>query len=291
MHNRASEQPLHLEVGERTITFTEPADFEFALESRTEVPAAKVAELTRMAPDALRDEAARIRKVERMFIDVLAHSLEETGNIDYLLRELEPTLFSSDHEWRALMVALAAQPVEFDDYKKIALVKYVQYMAAREDVLRSIYADKRSRGAPGEAGEAEPPVVPMPPASAMRETVIFDLDGGADDAPRSGRLPVGQAVHLHLSREHPLELALSRHAFKLLGGAPPCLVDEGGARHALARGRNNVGRERNNDVIVDPGLHDVSRRHLVIDVLGDDEVALTDLSSHGTFVRAPGEAG
>ena len=138
---------LRLEVGERRLTFDSIADFEFTLSSRTEVPASKIAALVKLTARDLRREATKIREAEKRFVNIFSRSLEEPGSISRHLHELGHKVFSLDHEWRLIIAALNQQTAEFSEYKKMALVKYLQYLGSRQDVLRSIYADKLERGA------------------------------------------------------------------------------------------------------------------------------------------------
>ena len=123
---------------------TATAAFDFALASRTEVPAAKVAELVRCDPAALEREATSIREVEKHFVEILSNALEGSAGIGPRLRELDLKLFSQDHEWRHIMRSLIEQGPEYDDFKRVALAKYLQYLGSRQDILRSIYANKHS---------------------------------------------------------------------------------------------------------------------------------------------------
>lgn len=157
---------LRLEVGERRLTFDSIGDFEFALSSRTEVPANKVAALVKLTAHDLRQEATKIREVEKRFVSLFSRSLEEPGSISRHMHELGHKVFSLDHDWRLIVAALNQQSAEFSEYKKMALVKYLQYLGSRQDVLKSIYADKLERGAvdnPEESGRD------------FKETVIFEL--------------------------------------------------------------------------------------------------------------------
>ena len=137
-------KPLELEVASRVLRFDSKADFEFALASRTEVPAGKISELMRFDANQLTEEASSVRHVERHFVEVLSRSIQEQGSIGYLMREMDMKLFSQDHEWRAIMQAMARQPAQYNDYKQLALVKYMQYLAARQDVLKGIFSFKTS---------------------------------------------------------------------------------------------------------------------------------------------------
>lgn len=279
------QRSLRLDLPERQLRFTSIADFEFALASRTEVPAGKVSELIRLGSDGLRDEAGRIRVIERHLVDVLSQSMEEPGTIGGLLRELDIKLFSHDHEWRAIIEGLLRCGARFDEYKRLALVKYVQYLAARQDVLRTLYLGRREREkgvAPAEEHES------AEAGSAMRDTVIFDVSQppGESGGGRLQRLPVGEPVMLKLPASGEVDVVLSRHPFKIVAGGRHYLVDEAGHDYPLAPGRNVVGRQPGSDVLVDPAYRDISRKHLVIEVGEAGVLLLTDLSSHGTFIRA-----
>jgi len=296
-------KPLELEIGDRTLRFDSKVDFEFALASRSEVPAGKIAELVRFDSQQLLDEANSVRQVERHFVEMLSRSIQEPGSIGYLLREMDLKLFSQDHEWRGIMSALARQDRRFDEFKQLALVKYVQYLASRQDVLKGIYAHKASQGAG--VNEPEPAMDP-----SYRQTIIFDVadlpeaqapaprdaedegpapDDGQDRAPappRLHRLPRGESVRLRAPDGESVEIVLSRHPFLLRLDEHPALVDLEGTEMPLARGRNVIGRHPDSDIMVDAAYRDVSRTHLILELGQEGELALTDLSAHGTFVPA-----
>ena len=288
-------KPLVLTVGERKLRFDSRSDFEFALASRTEVPAYKLAELVRLDREQLLEEAASVRRVERRFLELLARSVQEPGSIGHLLGETDMNLFSQDHEWRAIMRGLARKPRRFDAYKQLALVKYTQYLASRQDVLKGIYTYKP--GVVPAVQEPEPAIEP-----SFRETALFDVEamglGGPpletsaslpavlppEDVPSHlARLPRGEPVDLHPSDAESVELMLSRHPFRLRTGAAAALIDGDGTEHTLRPGRNVIGRHPDSDIMVDASYRDVSRTHVILE-LEDEALRLTDLSSHGTFV-------
>lgn len=283
------QKPLELDVAGRTLRFDSKTDFEFALASRTEVPAAKIAELMRFDADQLTDEASSVRQVERHFVDILSRSIQEQGSIGYLMREMDMKLFSQDHEWRAIMQALAKQPARHNDFKQLALVKYMQYLAARQDVLKGIFAFKASA-----SGKSWP--VDADAGTQFRETVIFNVGDVAPDAPGPhdasdgvdpdalARLPRGEDIELQLEPGAEMPIILSRHRFALRLGDTPALLEEDGTALALNPGRNVLGRHPDSDVMLDAVYRDVSRTHLLLEVLSATEVRITDLSSHGTFI-------
>ena len=296
-------KPLELQVGDRTLRFDSKVDFEFALASRTEVPAGKISELVRFDSQQLLDEANSVRQVERHFVEMLSRSIQEPGSIGYLLRQMDMKLFSQDHEWRAIMTALARQDRRYDEFKQLALVKYVQYLASRQDVLKGIYAHKAAT----QGGEVSEPDAGMDPS--YRQTVIFDVADlpGADmppppasgdqtqvaatpdstpAPPRLHRLPRGESVRLNAPSGEAVEVVLSRHPFLVKLGEQPALVDLEGTETPLSRSRNVIGRHPDSDIMVDAAYRDVSRTHLILEFTDDGGLALTDLSAHGTFVPA-----
>ncbi len=282
MLRRLFQRQLSLKVGDRTIEFPRVQDFEFALASRTEVPAAKVAELIQLSPEQLLQEAGKIREAEKRFVDLVAKSLEEPGSIGYLLKQGELKQFSQDHEWRDIMAALVAQGSRFNEFKQVAVVKYVQYLGSRQDVLKSLYA--RQDHFPRTAE----PDLNTTAGLDMKQTLIFDVADvtPADPNPADAfaRVPRGETVAIRLAQGESMDLILSRHYFQLSADGGAHLLDDNGRAYPLHSGRNHVGRQPGNDVVVEFGFRDVSRRHLVIEVGPEGRFEITDLSSHGTFI-------
>jgi predicted component of type VI protein secretion system len=61
------------------------------------------------------------------------------------------------------------------------------------------------------------------------------------------------------------------------------LTDDSGLTVPIQEGRLVIGRSTDCDVVLHDAPADVSRKHLMIEA-GHQEVRLTDLSSHGTYV-------
>jgi hypothetical protein len=282
MLRRLFQRQLSLEVGDRKIEFPGVQEFEFALASRTEVPAAKVAELIQLSPDQLLKEAGKIREAEKRFVDLVAKSLEEPGSIGYLLKQGEPKQFSQDHEWRDIMTALVGKGPRFNEFKQVAVVKYVQYLSSRQDVLKSLYARQDNLPGPAE------PDLNKSAGLDMKQTLIFDVADVDPAEPNSAsafvRVPRGETVAVRLAEAESMDLILSRHHFQLSADGGAHLMDDNGRAYPLRGGRNHVGRQPGNDVVVEFSFRDVSRRHLVIEVGQDGQFEITDLSSHGTFI-------
>ncbi len=285
MFRRTSPRSLTLEIEDRVLSFPTLAEFEFALASRTEVPTPKITSLVRLSDEALNDEARAIKKVEMHFVDLVTANMEDPAMLGRDLQGLDIKLFSQDHQWRSIMSALRGQESDYDDYKKLALVKYMQYLSARQEIVKSISAERQQRVRVPFPEEPEAQVADQP----LRDTVGFELAADEGKTARSDgftRLPKGEAVAIRLQAGQTLDLSLAGHRFRLLEGSPLRLVGENGDQHTLQQGKNLIGRELGNHVVVDSSYRDVSRKHLLIDFADPRTVRLTDVSSQGTFVRA-----
>jgi len=284
---------LHLVINGEQISFNTLTEFEFALGGRTNVPASKITDLIMLSPEELKHEAKSIKSVEKRFVDILSRSIEHPGEIGKLVREIDIQVFSNDFDWRAIFKALNQQDDDFDDQRRIAVVKYMQYLRSRQDIIKQTYKiktrDKRREDRAGAAAKA-PDVAPEEPRDVFKETSIFDsisLDAPLDLAQQTfTRLPKGEAVIVHPLPNGEFEFKLSKHLFVFRNRKPHSIVDDQGREHPLGIGKTIVGRDAVCNIIVGTGARDVSRMHLIIEPLDDGAIRFTDLSSHGTFMPA-----
>lgn len=291
MLNKLFTKPLTLTVGGQAITFDTLAEFEFCLAGRTEIPAKKMAALVALSPDELKLEASTIKAIEQQFVDILQRSIESPGSIANNIRDIDPHVFTQDHGWRDIMLALNEKGHDYDELRRVALVKYMQYLTSRQEVIKHTYAMRRSRNERNvpttSANEGEQ--VGTAPLAGMNETVVLDTsvllprDGRSEEF---RRLPKGEAVVLLVQPGQSIELRLARHPFRLLVKDALHLVDDGGVSHRLSDGKNIIGRDTVCNVVVDGRHRDVSRLHLIIERQGREQLRLTDLSSHGTRIAS-----
>lgn len=275
-----SSGPLKFELEGRTIRFATLDDFAFSLSGRTQLAASSVTNLMQLTPNELRREATDIRDVERRFVDLLADALKTPGAVGELLGEIDADLIAEDNQWRAIMAALVDESPGFDEYKHLALVKYMQYLAARRDIVKSIYAQR--------FGGQEPLAAQEPAVNGgAKSTLIIEEESGPDTESsqlRFQRLPRGETVMVRTPANGELSILLSRHKFRLFAADSPRLTDDNGVNYPLKFGANVIGRHPGNDVVVGGWYRDVSRKHLMVDTTGSGSLSLTDLSTHGTFL-------
>lgn len=286
---------LTLVINGEEISFNTLSEFEFALGGRTNVPASKLADLIMLSPDELKREAKSIKSVERRFVDILSRSIEQPGEIGRLVRAVDIQVFSNDYDWRSIFKALNQQDAEFDELRRVAVVKYMQYLRSRQDVIKQTYKIKLKESGKSAHGDGMSPLLSLESAAALeetkdafKETSIFD--SVALDAPVAlsdatlTRLPKGEAVMVRARANSDFELSLSKHPFVFRNRATRELVDQYGHVHPLVAGKNIIGRDSVCNIVVDTSLRDVSRMHLIIEPLDGGTLRFTDLSSHGTFL-------
>jgi len=282
MAKTRSSDLLTLSVDNLTVRFSTVDDLTFALDGKTHLPVSKYDELRALSLEALRKQAIDIRKVEGRLLQILEFSFSEPLAVDYQLREMDVRVFTEDHSWRALVEALNEKGSEFAEYKRVALVKYLQYLANRQELIKRIYWNKSRKSQAGLSEDSDEAI------QGFIDTSIFD--GGSDlaDQLKSDtafeRLPRGEPLDIRLLPGQEMTIRLSVHPFRLVRADGAYLVDEQGREHALKPRRSTVGRSSDNDVVLDAAYRAISRKHLILEFPSKDRVILTDRSSHGTFV-------
>ena len=294
MLNKFFSKPLELQVGEHSLKFSSVADFEFAVAGRISVPSKKITEMVKFTPEQLQKEARTIKEIEKKFVGILSKSIEDTSSINRAIRELDPLIFSQDHSWRDIISALNEGDDDFNPFRRVALVKYMQYLSSRQEIIKYLYSEKkRMMSEPSVEAVKEEPVTSAEDEfreTLMLENTIFEpvaSSGKSGDGSSAGdfeRMPKGEAVTITLSPGTEMDVMLSKHKCCLVAKDGIQFIDHTGKAYTLGKGRNIIGRDTISTVILDPSLRDISRLHLVVENVDDSSLQITDLSSHGSFL-------
>ncbi|MFT4564804.1 MAG: hypothetical protein ACI9BW_004574, partial [Gammaproteobacteria bacterium] len=273
--NKLFAKALSLEVAGQEISFSTLAEVEFALSGRTDVPAKKIAEMVGLTLQELRKEAKAIKNVEQQFVEVLSRSIEEPGRITQYLRDLDVHVFSQDHHWRDIMRSLDDKDKNYDDLRRIALVKYMQYLRSRQDVIKQTYkVKKRERQLMEGHGDSNTAVDVEysferdndDPMAGLKDTVIFDsviIEQQSDAASEYSRLPKGESQIVNLGDGQRMNIRFSKHSFQIANEADKLLIiDDQNREYPLQEGKNIIGRDSVCNVVIDNIYRDVSRIHL-----------------------------
>lgn len=279
-------KPLELDIKHQTIRFHSIEEFEFALTGRTSIPSKKISEIVHFSVEQLNDEAITIKNVESYFASIIADSMQVLDSIDRALRETEPLVFSQDHGWREIIAALNKKDEPLVEFKHLAIVKYLQYLAARQDLISYLYSEKTR----------------LPSASITNSLTIesniyneeSDVNGTTLDMVRAihgqhlnnnmQRMPKGEKMIIELPVGSHIDIVISKYKCKLISKKLIHFVDNDGNEYPLNTGKNIIGRDTICNIMLDKFLRDISRVHLVIVKRSDHILELTDLSSHGTFI-------
>jgi len=279
-------KPMELTVGEQALRFCSIPDFEFALAGRTSVPSKKITELVKFSVKQLKNEAVTIKEIEKRFVAILSRSIEDPKSINQALREIDTTIFSQDHNWRNIIAALNdKEEDDLNPLRRVALVKYMQYLSARQDIIKYLYSEKQKyieavHEEHDEKGDKLKDTLVL-------ESTLFEPTGknGKDiGAGNMERMPKGEVVNVQLQPGKEIDIRLSRHMCRLSAKNGMEFIDQNGKHHPLKEGQIMIGRDAGSTIKLDSGLRDISRLHLMIDYAGDENLMLTDLSSHGTFL-------
>lgn len=251
--------------------------FEADLARRAKVPAPKLDELMQRDEGTIAREAEAVTAILKRFARAVVDSMDDPGGVDQFLRELDLKAISRDHHWRTIFAELRDRDTRFEQHKRVLVIKYLQYLSFRKKLLD--YIHERKMGL--EQTNQHPDLTIFPaPGDPSRASV----HGPSRPLSEFARIPVGETVSVALPSSGSIEVMLARRMFRLIGTENPCLVDQNGETHCLRHGRNMVGRHPESDVVIDRDYNDVSRAHAIIEWRGDARVAVTDLSTRGTFV-------
>lgn len=264
-------RPMALAWGTELLRFEVPTDFAFALSARTNVPPSRLQALLQRTRTELEVEGLEIANLERRLGDVVAAYDSDMQPCGPAIAHLGIGIFSQDFDWRLLFARLVELPCDCDDFVRVALIKYLQYLKARRGSVLLAMATKAPMSVAG--GHIQAPLM----RTSSAAMAAFEPD-------ELRRLPQGKAVTLHLARGSVISLKLAKHAFSLTHDREWTLIAGDGKSYPLHAGINRVGRGRDNDVALDADFRNVSRAHLLAQPVADDAIVLTDISAHGTYV-------
>jgi len=135
-------RPLELNIGSYVYKFISTADFEFALIGRATVPSNKLSELFRYTKSDLKKESHAIGKIENKILEVLSQPVDGHNSIGRAVKEFDNHIFSHDHNWWNIFIALINKGDEYEPLLRIALFRYTQYLESRQELIKVLYINK-----------------------------------------------------------------------------------------------------------------------------------------------------
>ena len=270
-------RPAAHTIEDRVITFKSIDDFEYALAARSAIPLERINEAIESTLDELtRDVNAITVAIEN--IKELIDQSSASGEVTKLMKSINPIIFSSDNGWRELFFALKKdRSVESSLYKQIALKGYMSYLQNRQAMIQSVKTRLEKENGLEQAGE-----------TAAFNTGELDLEENVDCKSLGAELGMsrignGRSISLDVTVGDKIQLLLANYRCRLLVKKDAVLfLDNCNEEHPLSEGENKIGRSSECAVRFIDSMHRISRLHLIINVINDSKLELTDLSTYGT---------
>jgi hypothetical protein len=255
--------------------------FDMALSPKTQIDTQLFSRFMNLPDDKLSAFTIATRQSTDRLQTVLKRAVDDPADVHALLAEFGPMFFTEDHQWRQLFSRLARLPSERNDLKLLALTKYRRYLLARVSALNGIGCNRLQSEIHLKAASLTEDVTQV---ALNQPDVTQELSSSELFIRDMVRLPKGQTLRLRAENEASVDIWLSKQRFRIEMWEETALIDTDGRSTKLTEGRNMVGRALYNDVVVNPSYNEVSRSHMIVDVVAGRPVRITDLSSGGTYI-------
>lgn len=106
MLSRLLTKQIELKIDNKVISFSTIDDFEFSLNARTSISPDRVTGMISLSFDELNDELKSIGAAKFELNRLLSESPEISTGITMRLKSLDTTIFSKEHGWRDIFIAL-----------------------------------------------------------------------------------------------------------------------------------------------------------------------------------------
>ena len=266
-----------LQIDGQPAGFASPAEFEAALRARSEMIAGTMRHMAKLTDEELRGEVNLTRALHKKLTTSLLR-IEEIGvPLSQIWREIDLGKIHEEHQWQEILYALADLGIA-DQYRRAALVRYLQYLKNRRDSVADMLRER-------ESGKTQLGSVAASQMETMAGTAVDDITyTSMQRSAEYSRLPPRHAVEVQFAAGEPVTIFLAHRKMRLMStDEGMVLSDDTGLTAAIQTGRTIIGRSSDCDVVLHNAPADVSRKHLMIECTPQD-LKLTDLSSHGTYV-------
>lgn len=273
-------KPLELKIGDNKLLINSTDDFAFIMDGRTALSTGKLSELFVQSIDQLEDQVKKIANVKESLYKIITHAVEKPESINRSIRELEPTIFSQDHNWRDIIKALNEGDDEFNSLRNIALAKYLKYLSSLEETIGHICQEKKQSDQASSVGDENQEFG----ATWAPNKFISEPEIDLSSEEKFKRLPKNKVVKIQLPTGGYLDLRLASYECKLVANDGVVQFINNTGKTTLNKGRHIIGRSSKSTVKIDTTQKYVSRAHLQVIVRDEYRLELTDLSSVGTYI-------
>lgn len=258
-----------MELGGERVPLSDPVRFDDFLSERVRLGPSERRRLRDADAQTTGNALDRVRRLHGQILRALVRCADTRTPLQNVWAELDFNDVPDDQDWQDLLFAIGNRGHLPHEIRRILLCRFVEYLEARQQFLLERVAIL------GSAGE-----------SALDSLGTGEMEPLTERASRPGfvRLPYNRGIDVETGAGTEIILRLASCRLTLYCGDAWWLIESDGTRHQLADGPNLVGRSRECDVPLGPGVADVSRRHAVIEVVGAGRLRVTDLSTRGTWL-------
>lgn len=285
MLSKLLSKPIELQVGNKTITFSSIDDFEFSLNARTAITPDRVVSMISATFDEINDELKSIGAAKFELDRLSSESPDVSTGITMRLKTIDTAIFSKEHSWRDIFIALNGyDSLNLSKYKNIALKKYLQYLKNRSNIANNIKAQmefNRNRSGENKSSDFNDTMTIMATPDSL-STIEADTDTLHKELNLS-RLPKANPAILEINEGDTIDIYLAKYKCKLVSDNGLKFIDIDNVSHVIEPGRCKVGRGKESDIKLSDSLREISRLHLLIETDGQNEIKCTDLSVQGTY--------
>ncbi|MEE8118768.1 MAG: FHA domain-containing protein [Gammaproteobacteria bacterium] len=271
---------LVMEIAGVGYRFANPDEFDTFLRARLEVSPEEISRFAEASDLQVQELLKRTNTCQQRLLEMHLMTLETGKSVDVVWSDMDASYIPDDHQWQSLIFSLGDESGIPEAYRERGLVRLLEYLRTRKDVLQEILRQKSQDGPESENKRALP-------HSGERDSMT---DEKTDVAMTQGvdykRMPPGAPLVMNFPDGEYVSIYLARQRIRVKAGDDATLMDDRGNVISLSSGKTIVGRSRGCDIILDASPNDVSRQHLVIETTPDRRLLLTDISSRGTFVPA-----
>jgi len=279
-------KPVELIINDKVVTFNAIDDFEFALDARTSVTFDKITETLKASQCEQDFESKSIGVAKEKLAKLRSQSPDTSTGINMRLKSINTIVFSKEHGWRDIFIALNNNnSFEVCQYKDIALKMYLQYLSCRQSLVSSVKNEsKEINNTLVTREDGNEPIANNISTLNLGDTPVESYPDYICSKLGMTRLPAGKTVIIEFNEGDKIDILMSPYKCKLVAKDGIKFIDSNNVEYPLIIGKNKLGRDDGCTVNLNDNMKGISRFHLLIVNHGNKKLELTDVSTNGTYL-------
>jgi len=274
-------KPIELNINNKTIRFSTIDDFEFSLDARTCISPNRIMDMMSASSAELNDEVKSIAVAKDELGRIVSQAPDTSGGITIRLKTIDTSIFSKEHNWRDIFIALNGyDSFNLSRHKNIALKLYLQYLRNRCGIASSIKKEIEKRKG----------IKPQEKHNHISDNVpnhLSTLEVNTEDLNSDlimSRIPKAKSVSFEISAGDTVDIFIAGYECKIISDNGIKFIDPDKNTHSLKIGESKIGRDKGCDIKINESMREISRLHLLIINDGNKVIKLVDVSVRGTYL-------